>query len=49
MKKMMTIALGLGLVLGSVSFAADAPAKSTKAKTTKAKSTKAAKKSTAKM
>ncbi len=55
MKKMMTIALGLGLVLGSLSFAADAPAKSTKkakstaAKTTKAKPTKAAKKSTAKM
>jgi hypothetical protein len=52
MKKLMTIALGLGLVLGSVSFAADAPAKSTKkAKSTAAKSTKkaAAKKSTAKM
>ena len=52
MKKLMTIALGLGLVLGSVSFAADAPAKSTKkAKSTAAKSTKkaAAKKSTAKL
>jgi len=50
MKKLMTIALGLGLVLGSVSFAADAPAKSTKKKATTAKSTKkAAKKSTAKM
>jgi hypothetical protein len=47
MKKLMTIALGLGLVLGAVSFAADAPAKATKAKTTKAKSTKT--KSTAKM
>ena len=52
MKKLMTIALGLGLVLGSVSFAADAPAKSTKkAKSTAAKTTKkaAAKKYTAKM
>ncbi len=53
MKKIMTIALGLGLVLGltTASFAQDkatkAP-KATKAKTTKAKSTKAAK-STAKM
>jgi hypothetical protein len=54
MKKLMTIALGLGLVLGSVSytFAQDKmDSKSTKkAKTTKAKATKApkAKKSTTK-
>jgi hypothetical protein len=48
MKKIASIALGLGLILGltTATFAAD---KSTKAKTTKAKSTKAAKKSTAKM
>jgi len=48
MKKIMTIALGLGLVLGltTASFAQD---KATKAKSTKTKSTKAAKKSTAKM
>jgi hypothetical protein len=47
MKKIMTIALGLGLVLGltTASFAQD---KATKAKATKAKSTKG-KKSTAKM
>ena len=48
MKKIMTIALGLGLVLGltTASFAQD---KATKAKATKTKSTKAGKKSTAKM
>jgi hypothetical protein len=53
MKKIMSIALGLGLVLGSVSFAQTAPAKPTKAKATKAKATKAPKatkaKSTTKM
>jgi hypothetical protein len=49
MKKLMTIALGLGLVLG-LTTASFAQEKSTaKTKTTKAKSTKAAKKSTAKM
>ena len=51
MKKIMTIALGLGLILGltTATFAQD---KATKAKTTKAKATKATKaasKSTAKM
>ncbi len=49
MKKVMTIALGLGLILGltTASFAQD---KATKAKTTKAKSTKAkSTKSTMKM
>lgn len=48
MKKIASIAIGLGLILGltSATFAAD---KATKAKTTKAKSTKAAKKSTTKM
>ncbi len=49
MKKLMTIALGLGLVLG-LSTATFAQTKSTKAKATKAKTTKAkstkAKKST---
>jgi hypothetical protein len=54
MKKLMTIALGLGLVLGlsTATFAqtkSTAKAKTTKEKTTKAKPTKAAKKSTAKM
>jgi hypothetical protein len=49
MKKIATIAIGLGLILG-LSTATFAQTKSTsKAKTTKAKSTKAAKKSTAKM
>jgi hypothetical protein len=51
MKKLMTIALGLGLVLGltTATFAADkaTKAKSTKMKSTKTKSTKM--KSTAKM
>lgn len=52
MKKLMSIALGLGLVLGSVSFAQDkmadkstkkeTKAKATKEKATKAKATKAA-------
>jgi hypothetical protein len=48
MKKIMTIALGLGLVLGltTASFAQD---KATKAKATKTKATKAKAKSTAKM
>ena len=49
MKKLMTIALGLGLVLGvtTATFAADkATTKSTKTKSTKTKPTK---KSTAKM
>jgi hypothetical protein len=52
MKKLMTIALGLGLVLGlsTASFAQDKPAKPAKTKTTKAKPTKAPKtKSTSKM
>jgi len=51
MKKLMTIALGLGLVLGltTASFAQEKSTAKTKTKTTKAKSTKAAKKSTAKM
>lgn len=54
MKKLMTIALGLGLALGAVSFAQTAaPTKSTKTKSTKTKATKAkstkAKKSTTKM
>jgi hypothetical protein len=49
MKKLMTIALGLGLVLGltTATFAQDKATKATKAKSTKAKATKA--KSTAKM
>ncbi|HEY4087066.1 MAG TPA: hypothetical protein VGM43_14060 [Bryobacteraceae bacterium] len=50
MKKLATIAIGLGLVLGltTATFAQDAPAK--KEKTTKAKTTKAPKtKSTSKM
>jgi hypothetical protein len=50
MKKLMTIAIGLGLVLGlsTATFAQDKPAK--KEKTTKAKTTKAPKtKSTSKM
>ena len=50
MKKIASIAIGLGLILGltSATFAADkSTTKSTK--TAKAKSTKAAKKSTAKM
>jgi hypothetical protein len=48
MKKIASIAIGLGLILGltTATFAAD---KTTKAKSTAKKSTKAAKKSTAKM
>jgi len=48
MKKLMTIALGLGLVLGSVSYTfaqdkMDSKSTAKKAKPTKAKATKAAK------
>jgi len=52
MKKLMTLAIGLGLVLGlsTATFAQEKPTTSKKAKTTKAKSTKAPKtKSTSKM
>jgi hypothetical protein len=52
MKKLMTIALGLGLVLGvgTATFAQTKSTKATKAtKAAKTKATKAAKKSTTKM
>jgi hypothetical protein len=50
MKKIASIALGLGLILGLTSATfAQSSTKATKTKTTKAKSSKAPKKSTAKM